>query len=262
LPPLLPAKPNPRFTRIFAWYSRRLLEKSFHAVRLARDTEPSLSAAAAHNGPLIILISHASWWDPLIGLFLTQRFTPAPPHGRASLAPMDLTQLKKMPFFRRIGIFGINPDDAASLPAMQHYIAEHFNSHPRPSLVLTPQGRFADPRATLTIRPGAAAIAAKHANVRVLSIAIEYAFHLDQKPEVFLRAQPVTLAPDRSPSTPHWHRAILAAMVDNAAQLASLVIARDPAPFTTLLGGKARAHSISDSHRLPPPTTPIPKSKP
>ncbi|MEM9373205.1 MAG: hypothetical protein AAGA55_06135, partial [Planctomycetota bacterium] len=80
------------------------------------------------------------------------------------------------------------------------------------------------------IRPGISMIAARHPHVKLLTIAIEYAFWNDQRPEIFVRAAPVERP--NTPGTPAWHRAIARAMRENASDLARGVIARDPAFFT------------------------------
>jgi hypothetical protein len=89
----------------------------------------------------------------------------------------------------------------------------------------------------LVLRPGVAALASRFPDCRVLSVAVEYTFWLDQKPEAFLRVREI--ARPAPVSTTSWHRAIAHVMETNAAALASLVIARDPAPFTTLIGGSS-----------------------
>jgi hypothetical protein len=159
---------------------------------------------------------------------------------------MDIEQLRKFGFFRRLGLFGVDPSDTRSFPAMCEYVLARFGSETRPTLWITPQGTFADVREPVRMRPGAAAIAARAKNVRVLSVTLEYAFWLDQRPEIFVRASGVP-AP-ASPSTPHWHSAMESAMNANAGELSRLVIARDANAFTPLLGGASSAniHPVYD----------------
>jgi 1-acyl-sn-glycerol-3-phosphate acyltransferase len=218
-----------------------MLRRSFHAVRAERGGAALLASADAHPGPLLVALSHSSWWDPILGMHLAWRFTPS----RLGFAPMDAAQLRRFNFFRRLGVFGIDPDSPESGTQMVQFLEAAFARHPRPSLWITPQGRFADPRAPLVVRPGAAAVAARLSaggsganpagpGVRVLAVAVEYPFWSDRRPEVALRVAEVP-APDR-PTTPAWTRALQAAMEANARALADLVIARDPAPFEVLLG--------------------------
>ena len=100
----------------------------------------------------------------------------------------------------------------------------------------------------MRLRPGAAAVAARAgaagAPVAAGAIAVEYAFWADRKPEVFVRARRVEPG---GPSTADWQRALTGAMRENASALASLVIARDPAPFDDLLGSGGRIHPVYDA---------------
>jgi hypothetical protein len=154
---------------------------------------------------------------------------------------MERAQLEKFAFFKRLGLFGVDPDDPAMLPAMGDYVRERFEREPRPTLYITPQGRFTDPRSPLKVRPGVAAIASGHASCRVVCLAIEYVFWTDQRPEVLLHAREATLETGKSPSTPRWHTAITTTLEVAMGELAALAMARDPAPFSVLIGRDATA---------------------
>lgn len=232
-PAFIPADESPRFVRFFSWWARdKMLAKKFFALRLAQGSRQHLTDLANHPGPVVAVINHVSWWDPLIMLTLHRQFW-AP---RSLRAPMDAAQLQRFAFFRKLGTFGLDPDNPASLDAMAAYLRDYFASAPHPTLWINPQGRFADPREAVEARPGAARVAAGDDRTRCVAVAIEYAFWLDQRPEVLIRVEPVT--PQRS-NTPGWLRAITDAMRTNAADLARLVIARDPANFDCLVGGDA-----------------------
>ncbi len=229
---LLPATPKAWFLRWFEKYSRKKLRKSFFAVRGTPGLAQALRDFGAHAGPVLVVATHSSWWDPIVGLALLGMYMPE----RTVRAPMDIDQLRRFGFFRGVGIFGVDPDNPNSLAAMSDYALEYFRTDPRPTLWVTPQGRFADPRTTVRVRPGAAALAARAGDgLRVLAIAMEYAFWADQKPELFLNAAPVE--PDRA-STTGWQRAIVSTMQLCSDELAARVIARDPTGFVNLLGGE------------------------
>lgn len=228
---LIPASYSPTITKYFARWVRRMFKKSFHAVRVVPEHSDAIATLQQSDAPAIVLLSHTSWWDPLISLTLHDHHGP----GREPLAPMDASQLVKFGFFKKLGIFGIQPDNPESLQAMGEYVRGRFAANPRATLWITPQGRFVDPRDPIELRPGAAALAAKTPNVRVLALAIEYAFWTDQKPEVFLRFEPCA-TPGRPDSTTAWHREFLRAMAENNARLAEAVRSRDAARFRPALG--------------------------
>lgn len=236
---LAPGKYSRGFSRFMGRYARGLMRRKFSAVRIARDTARVLAELNDQRAPVLILVNHASWWDPLTGLLLAQTYLPA----RSSAAPMDARELAKFSFFKRLGIFGIDPDDPASLGAMAEYVRGLFAREERPTLWITPQGAFADVRAAIEIRPGAAAIAASTAGIRAVCVAIEYQFWNEQKPEAFIRIEPCAGEPG---STTRWQRAITDAMERNQQQLARLVIARDPGAFDVLVGRGATVHPLYD----------------
>ncbi len=238
----LPATPSPAVTRVFLLYLRRLVRKSFHAVRIATGTREHLEALATSAAPGIAVMNHCSWWDPLTGLWLNDRFG----GSRTLLAPMEAAQLRRFSFFRKLGVFGINPDSPEAFEFMQTYLAEQLGSNPRSTLWITPQGQFTDVREPIRIRPGVAAIAAKLPHpAPAISVAIEYAFWADQRPELLLRVAPID--PPAEPSTTGWTRAIRDAMQSNAGALAQLSIKRDPQLFETLDGGDtAKVHPLYD----------------
>ena len=266
--PLLPATFSPRIFRGFAWYLRRLLRRDFKAIHLSTATHAAFTASANHPGPLIVLMTHSAWWDPLIGLFLADRFHT----HRRGCAPMDIAMIRKFGFFKNLGLFGIDPDHPGAAQAMRSYVLSFFNQGPYPTLWLTPQGNFSDPRSPILLRPGAAAICAAcpptQPPPQALAVAIEYVFRLDRKAEVFIHAQPVT--PPEKPSTPHWHRALSDGLTSAAATLASDVQSLDPTRFETVLSRSTkvnplfdlwtsltgRSNTISNTHRAAPPPTP------
>jgi hypothetical protein len=207
-------------------------------VRIAKSTSAHLRALEAHTAPAIVVLNHASWWDPLVALMLAQQYCPS----RTGCAPMDREMLEKFGFFRKLGIFGVDPDDPRTLPAMRDYVLQHFAQSTKPTLWITPQGKFTDVRAAIALRPGVASIAARAVDVSVVCVAAEYAMWTEKKPELLLRANPVP-RPQRS-STVAWHGAMTAAMQENADELAKLVIARAPHAFDTILSSSHGVNPI------------------
>jgi 1-acyl-sn-glycerol-3-phosphate acyltransferase len=242
---LIPATPREGFARVFTWYTRRLLRKRFHRVHATPRTLELLREMNAFAGPAVMCCTHSSWWDPLVALLFQRERMPLRQH----YSPIEAEQLARFRFFRKLGLFGIDPDDPRSLAAMAEYIDELRQRNPRFTLGITPQGRFADPREPIRLRPGAAAIATRLPEVRVLVAAIEYAFWQDSRPSVFVDAIEVP-APVPA-STAGWHRNISAHMQHAADELSRLVIARDAEPFAVVVGpGLGTATSVNPLHGL------------
>jgi 1-acyl-sn-glycerol-3-phosphate acyltransferase len=274
MPLLVPAQPSAWIRRGF---EKRILapmiRKSWHAVRLAGDTgDQALRDLATHTGPAIIAMNHHAWWDPMIGMWLAATYLP----GRPGYAPMQADQLAKFAILKKLGVFGVDPDNPASLQAMVDYLRQRWAAEPSAALWITPQGQFCDIREPIRIRPGISAIAASlPVPPRVVSITSEMVFWTEKQPELLLRA--VTIDPPALPTTAAWHRVITRAMQANADALATLARKRDPDAFTTIGGRNAsstnpfydlwlkltgRANTITPTHRggSSPRHSPTPRS--
>ena len=242
---ILPDAYSARFDRWFGRYVRWLLRRRFYAVRLVRGSREVLGALDRAAAPAIVLFNHASWWDPLAAKFVALATTPS----RPTLAPMDRTQLERFGMFRKIGCFGIDPDDPAVLRPMLDFVQDRFADDPRRAFWVTAQGRFTDVRADMRLRPGPAALAAALTEAEsppaVLALCFEYAFWQDARPEILVSAAPIEC--DRS-NTAGWLRDMTDAMDRTRRALAEAVIARDPGPFELLLGGgEARINPVYDA---------------
>ncbi len=248
----IPGEFRPRFARFFARFVRGMFARKFHAVRIAASTREQLRALSNVNEPVIVLLNHASWWDPLVCVLLGESEIT----GRSAMAPMEAEQLRRFTFFRKLGLFGVEADNRDGLRVLREYVLDRFARETRPTLWITPQGEFTDVRAPIKHRLGAAGVAAKCPTCRVVSVAIEYGFWVDQKPEVFIRAESIatpviaTTPGEQQPPRPSvrdWHRAMTQGMQDNAQRLAAHVIARDPAAFECLVGGDSTSiHPVYD----------------
>lgn len=245
-----PARPNRWWRNGFAWYAERLLRKEFAALRTTPEAEAALARMAAESGPQIVVMSHASWWDPVLAAFLWRRSTPT----REVYAPIDRRSLAQFRFLRSLGLFGVDPDDPRSLEAIVDYaearVREASAARREIAFWLTPQGRFTDVRTPARPRPGAAVLAARLGVGRVWAIAVEYAFWNERRPEVFLHASEVVPArrgpAGRAASASDWQRAIAEGMDANRVDLARRVIARDATAFVDRLGGTGGVHPVYD----------------
>ncbi|MEQ9097452.1 MAG: lysophospholipid acyltransferase family protein [Phycisphaerales bacterium] len=243
---ILPHDRREWFCRLFRWYGRRLVRKSFNAMRLAHGSDQVLDDLDGHAGPTMLLLNHQSWWDPILTTALADRFAPQ----RQIFAPMDRTMVEQFAFMRKLGMFGVDLDDPSAFKAMVQYAARLTETSERPSFWITPQGQFADVRAPLQLRPGAAAIASRLDSIdrspRVACLAIELAFWEDRKPEVLLLAR--HCEPPARSTTSLWQRQITDALGKAMCNLSELVIARDANAFDTILGrGSSGVNPIYDT---------------
>ena len=66
-----PAVPHrwPWLVRLFRWHACRYVHRHFHAVRLSKSGH----AFPTTDEPLLVVLNHPSWWDPLIGIVLSRK---------------------------------------------------------------------------------------------------------------------------------------------------------------------------------------------
>ncbi|MEL6499633.1 MAG: lysophospholipid acyltransferase family protein [Planctomycetota bacterium] len=233
---VIPGQYDPKIARVFRIIARRMIGKSFHALRFTPGSLDRLDALATHDGLVVGCMTHAGWWDPMLGVLLhIERFGP---HARDGIAPIDKAVLANVGIFKKLGLFGIDPDDPASKDAIVSYAVDRLNAAARPTLWITPQGRFQDPRAEMEIRPGVSAILSKLTNARAIVLAIEYPFWDDKKPELLAHIAEIE-PPTRTESTVAWHRSVSSAMKTTAGELACEAVTRDPSRFEPYMGGGA-----------------------
>lgn len=229
--------------RLFARYVRLYLRR--HFFRLHLHVSGTLELAA--NRPLLICLNHPSWWDPLLAVYLSQRFFA----GRRQYAPIAAKGLEKYKFFERLGFFGINPQTRAGASRFLQ-IGRAVMARADDVLWVTAQGHFTDVRE----RPVALQSGLGHLAHRApspfcfLPIAIEYAFWEESRPEafVFLGAAE-SIENGRVRSAAEWTAHFSKNLESAQDTLARLVRARDPHAFKPLLQGVAGVGGVYDLWR-------------
>lgn len=228
-----------RVAQCFALLTRRMFAKRFSAVRAERGSMERLLRAWRAPGALMVAGNHPSWWDPLVAVMLNARLNRDSGEHRGMLALMERAELERFGIFRRLGVFGVDPDDPASLDALVGYLGAEFRRDGRQVFWVTPQGHFTDVRAETRLRPGAAAVATglggvAEGGVRVVCLHMEYVFWNDQKPELLLRV--VDVDEPAPPTRTGWHRAVTAAMEENRLAGAALAVSRDVSACDVVVG--------------------------
>jgi 1-acyl-sn-glycerol-3-phosphate acyltransferase len=227
MPPEQEVPPISGFTlRLFTRIVRRYFRRHFRSV-MAQHAERLVHA----SGPLIVYANHSSWWDPMISILLAQTLLP----GFKHYAPMDADALARYPILRKLGIFPVEMTTARG--AAQFLRTGCAILREGGVLWVTPQGRFADPRAwPLAFKPGLAALALRVPEATIVPLAIEYTFWDERLPEALLyMAEPVTLTADVS--TENATKQLETALGEAMLALQKASIARDPQAFQTLLQG-------------------------
>ncbi len=236
---VLPGR-SPRLLCWFLRYVRRYLRKNFHAVRLARCGPP-----VDPGGPLIVVLNHPSWWDPLVGLLLTELFP-----SRTAYCPIESAALARYRFFERLGFFSIVP--GTTLGAMTFLrTATSLLNNPRSALWVTAQGRFSDVRQRpLELQPGVAHLVRRLAGGAILPLALEYPFWNERYPEALACfGRPIPIGRGSERTVEDWQAHITAGLSEAQDALTLSSLTRDPAHFVTLVGGSTGVGGLYDLWR-------------
>lgn len=227
--------------RGFRKYARRYVRKHFHAVRLSN------SGAALPTGdePLLVALNHPSWWDPLIGIVLSDLFG-----TREHFAAIDAIAVERYRFFTKLGFVGV---DTRSLRGAAEFlrVGSAILSRPRHVYWVTAQGRFTDVRERpLALQSGVGHLASRMATGAVLPVALEYTFWTERTPEALVRiGEPLRPVDHPGLDGKGWTALVEDALTRNLDTLSAEAAKRDPAAFTDLLAGKTGVGGVYDSWR-------------
>lgn len=225
---------SPVLLSAFLRYIQWSLKRHFHRVHLATGGEPSQFAP---EHPLIVYLNHASWWDPLLMLWLGARLYP----GRRQYGPMDAAQLERYSFFKRLGVFGVRQGGSMSARSFLRH-SESLLSQKGAMLWLTPQGRFADIRERpVRFAPGLAHLATRLPHAVFIPLAFEYTFGQERHPEIFIRFGSPQTGNELGADVLSARATLERSMETNQDALKDAVCFRTPDSFTTLLTGRGGA---------------------
>ena len=114
---MIEAKHNKLAHMVFKTYLMRLFRKNFTSMHILGSI-PDLPA----DQPLIILPNHSSWWDGFFVYHLNSVYFERPLY-----LMMLQEQLNNYPFFRRIGAYGINPENPDAVRKSISYTTRVIN---------------------------------------------------------------------------------------------------------------------------------------
>lgn len=222
-------------------YARGYVCKHFHAVRLSKASAP----VPAGDVPLLVVLNHPSWWDPLVCTALSKLFG-----EREHYAAIHAQAIQRYGFFKWLGFYGVDPSSLRGAAAFVRTTAALLAKSHR-AVWVTAQGRFTDVRTRpLGLQTGVGHVAARLAHGLILPLAVEYTYWTERTPEAmacFGTPIDVNEAPDRSGKG--WTARIEAALTTTLDTLNADTASRDPARFTTLLTGRVGVGGAYDAWR-------------
>jgi 1-acyl-sn-glycerol-3-phosphate acyltransferase len=169
-------------TRLFDAYVTRRLRRQFHRVWLAGGAPV---AELPRDRPLLVLMTHFSWWDVLVGYWLARHV-----FRIESYAPMDEAQLRRYRILTRLGVYSIDRHSPAGLRAFYEYTTGLLQ--PGRAVWLTPQGAIAPSRRRpLGFQAGVGHLVRRVAPVAIVPVAVAYEYRSEPRAEIFVRVGPV-----------------------------------------------------------------------
>ncbi|MEM7158856.1 MAG: lysophospholipid acyltransferase family protein [Myxococcota bacterium] len=175
---MIPSARSPWFSRWFSGQAYGLVRKSFDQVHIAGEEH---LAAALRRGPTLVVSNHSSWWDPMFVLVLTDRIVPA-----EFYAMMEAKNLRRLPFFAKVGGFGVDRDSRRDGARAIEY-AGSLLDRPGRLVWIFPQGQ----ERPLHERPlsffgGAARVAQRNPQATVVPVALSYHHGATREPEAYI----------------------------------------------------------------------------
>lgn len=137
--------------------------------RRVRTLMAGLPARLPHDVPLLLAANHVSWWDPFTLREVQRVLRPSSP----VFVVMLEDELARRPYFRRMGVHGIQPGSGASLRACIRQLRRHLEARPDGSVIFFPQGRiWPSFKRPLAFHPGIGLLARELAPLVVLPVAL------------------------------------------------------------------------------------------
>ena len=170
---MIPARKSRWFS---AWFSRHCegrLRRSFEQVRV-HGLERLAEAGA--KGSVLLVSNHTAWWDPLVAIWLTQRLLQLD-----SFAMMDAKNLRRLPFFAKVGAFGVDLDDPLDRSRVLRHAAKLLRRE-RTLVWIFAQGDERPVTEPLAFRPGTTILARLAPRAQVVPLALRYEMGKTERP--------------------------------------------------------------------------------
>lgn len=192
----------------------------------------------------VILGNHSSWWDPLVAMYLAERFFPQFQH----FSPIDSEALQKYKIFENFGFYGVDQTNRRGAVEFLK-TSDRILTQPNTCIWITPEGKFVDVRDhAQPLEPGASHLASRTSGTSFLPLAIELCFWEEKKPELFCSfGKPISA--DQDLTKPEWNDVLNAGLRSTQIKLAEQVISRDDRHFEIMIGGHAGVNWAYDSLR-------------
>jgi 1-acyl-sn-glycerol-3-phosphate acyltransferase len=175
---MIQARKSALFSRWFSGDAQRRIFRTFGSVRVSGLDK---LAHLASTQPVLVVSNHTAWWDPLLILYLTARVLRVDAY-----AMMDAKNLRELPFFGKVGAFGVELDSKVDGARAIRYAARLLD-RPGRLVWIFPQGREVPVTARpLGFRGGSAEVARVARRAAVVPAAIRYEHGCKPQPSIYV----------------------------------------------------------------------------
>lgn len=237
---MIPARRSEPFMRFFDVYVRRYLRRHFDRVRLWGAPQPFDIPPGI---PLLCVMSHAAWWDVLIGYYLARRIV-----RRESYAPMDEPQLQRYRILTRLGVYSVDRSSTAGLRAFLRYTAGLLSGER--AVWITPQGEIVSNwKRPVRFQVGVGHLVRSAPEIAVAPVAVHYEFLEEARPEIFVRFGAARRFQGARDSAAEIARLLEADLADTLDRVLHDVTERSLGGYGVLLDGATSTSLVYDSVR-------------
>ncbi len=235
---MIKAQKNTIIGNLFTLYHKRLLRKHFYRIHLTSEENLKLNDASL---PTILYANHSNWWDGFIAFQLTSKLLRVDDY-----LMMDIEQMKKYRFFKYVGVFSVNRNDAREGVESINYAAELLKNTKK-YLWLFPQGEML-PQDCEPIKfySGITRIAEKLGKVNLVPVSIRYEFVMEQRPEVFLKIGVPDVIHNNISDTKNYTQYLQEKLISDLASLKSDVINQNLTDYKAIFTGKHSRNKTVD----------------
>lgn len=217
---MIPARKSKGFERWFAGHVAGRVRGDLQRVQIAgaEDAQRALEAA-----PVLLVSNHTSWWDVMFAVYVVHRVL----KGCDAFAMMDAANLRRLPFFARMGAFGVERAEAGQGLARDSIdYAAGLLAAPGRLVWVFPQGDERPARLRpLGFRRGAAVVAHARPDALIVPLGFHYTLERTAKPCAYLSFGKPVLRGDSVAATTAAMEAAVTAQLD---RIDAHLLARDP----------------------------------
>jgi 1-acyl-sn-glycerol-3-phosphate acyltransferase len=106
--------------------------------RRVRTLMAGLPAHLPPDVPLLLAANHVSWWDGFVLREVQRSLRP----GAPLYTVMSAAELARFPWFRRMGVVGVDPASPGSVARALGFLRARLRERPESTVVFFPQGRI------------------------------------------------------------------------------------------------------------------------